>query len=396
MDEKTFEDIICEYPELIEENLKFKGRQVVVKGKRVDVLFEDRRGQLLILEVKKGAIRRDHLAQIFDYEGEYVSPDDPNVRVMLVGNRVPENLRRSLDHHGFEWKELTITFLCNFLKGKGDIDLLSRVTSIEPIMHDTINTGTIQSRISHQDTPFLDNPTTPIIENTSNINSPTEAPNISFLKKFGYYDSEINDLQRATYTFYQVVLPRKILRETKAGDILHRLKGNYNEDILNNVFDMIDKDPTGPWFGPTLSKPNRNNLFRNPMAELNVLINNLLESGDLAGLGRWRHAGNRGMNKGMATLLMYIYSPESCNVWLNKTHEGLLRLGNFEAESPQKELSAENCSIYYQRFNKTAIAVRKEYGFTPQAMDWFLWAIGEIKENPSNKYFTAYRDSRTK
>ena len=52
MDERTFEDIICKYPELIEEKLSFKGRQVIVKGKRVDVLFEDRYGQQLIVEVK--------------------------------------------------------------------------------------------------------------------------------------------------------------------------------------------------------------------------------------------------------------------------------------------------------------------------------------------------------
>jgi hypothetical protein len=132
------------------------------------------------------------------------------------------------------------------------------------------------------------------------------------------------------------------------------------------------------------------------MSELNVLINNLLESSDLAWLGRWRGTGNRGMNKGMATLLMYIYSPESCNVWLNRTHDGLLRLGNFEAESPKKELSAENCSIYYQRFNNFAITVRKEYGFMPQAMDWFLWAVGTIKDNPGNKYLRPYIDGRAK
>ena len=52
MDERTFEDIICKYPELIEEKLSFKGRQVIVKGKQVDVLFEDRYGQQLIVEVK--------------------------------------------------------------------------------------------------------------------------------------------------------------------------------------------------------------------------------------------------------------------------------------------------------------------------------------------------------
>ena len=58
MEEKLFEDIICRYPELIENDLLFKGRQVTFNRKRVDVLFEDRHGQILIVELKKGTVLR--------------------------------------------------------------------------------------------------------------------------------------------------------------------------------------------------------------------------------------------------------------------------------------------------------------------------------------------------
>ena len=101
MKERDFEDILSRYPELVEERLRFKDRQVSVKGKFVDLLFEDRHGHTLIVELKKGAIKRQHIAQLLDYEGHFLSPDDPTVRVMLVGNRVPPNLRKALDHHGF-------------------------------------------------------------------------------------------------------------------------------------------------------------------------------------------------------------------------------------------------------------------------------------------------------
>lgn len=127
MDERTLQEIIFKYPSLIENMLLAKGMEVQVQGKRVDVLFEDRHGQKLILEVKKGTIRREDVAQLLDYEGYFVSKENPNVRVMLVGTRVPENLRRSLDHHGFEWRELSITSLVNFLNQEGDNDLLSRI-----------------------------------------------------------------------------------------------------------------------------------------------------------------------------------------------------------------------------------------------------------------------------
>jgi|GEM_PF-1173996 len=127
MNEKNFEDILCRYPELIEEGLNFYGRQVKVKDKYVDLIFIDRHGQKLITEIKFGTIVRHHIAQLLDYEGFFLSPDDPTVRVMMIGNRVPENLRRALDHHGFEWREITLSQLTVFLKKKNDTRYLEYV-----------------------------------------------------------------------------------------------------------------------------------------------------------------------------------------------------------------------------------------------------------------------------
>jgi len=127
MKERVFEDIIVRYPELIEADLKLLGRQVNVGRKFVDVLFEDKHGQKLIIEMKVGTIVRKHVAQLMDYEGYFLSPDDPTVRVMLVGNRVPKNLQRALDHHGFEWKELSYKHLATFLKNAGDEKLWSLI-----------------------------------------------------------------------------------------------------------------------------------------------------------------------------------------------------------------------------------------------------------------------------
>ena len=54
MNESQFEDILEKYPELIEEGLSLIGRQVWIKGKYIDLLFNDRYGQKLIVELKKG------------------------------------------------------------------------------------------------------------------------------------------------------------------------------------------------------------------------------------------------------------------------------------------------------------------------------------------------------
>lgn len=120
MNEKDFEDILIKYPELIEKNLEFLGRQVTVFNRRIDILFKDIYNRKLIVELKEGPIKDQHVGQILSYEGMLLSHDDPTVRVMLVGNRVPPNIQRSLDHHGIAWKEFTYNNLKSFLEKKKD------------------------------------------------------------------------------------------------------------------------------------------------------------------------------------------------------------------------------------------------------------------------------------
>ncbi len=132
--EKHFEDILQRYPEMIEEGLILSGRQVNVCGKYVDLLFEDRFGHKLIIELKRGVIKREHIAQLLDYEGHFVSQSNPDVRVMLIGNRVPTNLRNSLDHHGFEWKEISVSRLIEYLEDKNDAFLLEPFRREQPIV----------------------------------------------------------------------------------------------------------------------------------------------------------------------------------------------------------------------------------------------------------------------
>lgn len=124
MKESAFESILAKYPELIEEKLTLLGRQVSLGRKHVDLLFRDRHGQKLIVELKIGPILREHVAQVMDYEGYFLTPDDPTPRVMLVGNRVPENFRRSLDHHGIEWREISLASLISHLRAVQDQELL--------------------------------------------------------------------------------------------------------------------------------------------------------------------------------------------------------------------------------------------------------------------------------
>jgi hypothetical protein len=145
--EKGFEKILCKYPELIEEGLKLKGNQVLVSRKFVDILFEDQNGQDLIIELKKGTVVRKDIAQILDYAGHFIFPEKSPVRVMLIGNYVPKNLKTSLDYYGIEYKEIPILDIKEFLQSRKDLVLLSTIEEADQ----DINVNLKHSKINRID-----------------------------------------------------------------------------------------------------------------------------------------------------------------------------------------------------------------------------------------------------
>ena len=218
------------------------------------------------------------------------------------------------------------------------------------------------------------------------------------LEAAGYSSAEVDALQAAIASFERFVLPRKREREAQAEEILSRAGEEYTAKVLDQVFDLVDKGPigpiTGPWFGQLLITPNRNRLYRCSMGQLSGLISRLRETGDLGYLGQWRLAGNRGMKIGIAALLMYLHSPDQYNVLLPKTYRGLSRLCNLSIRFPMGEISPEEYQGLYKALNENAIAAREQNGLSPQAVDWFLFAVDELKTNPGNPGLRALIEGR--
>ena len=71
--EKLMEDFICADPEkyLNETGLKLLARQYRIGSYVFDMLFEDRHGGKLIVELQKGTLDRIHAYKIIDYYDEY-------------------------------------------------------------------------------------------------------------------------------------------------------------------------------------------------------------------------------------------------------------------------------------------------------------------------------------
>jgi len=119
MDEKTLEEILIKYPDLIEKEIKFIGNQIYLEGKKLDILFDDSNGQKLVVEVKLIATRKD-IAQLLDYAGHIMETEKIPIRVILVANKIPENFKRSFEFFGIEYKELPINYLVDYLTSKND------------------------------------------------------------------------------------------------------------------------------------------------------------------------------------------------------------------------------------------------------------------------------------
>ena len=116
--EKDFEDIISKYPELIEEGLILKGRQITIYGRRMDLLFEDKFKRSLIVELKVGPIKDQHIGQVLSYEGMLLSSENPDNQSDAYRYRVPPNIQRTLDHHGIAWREITFSILKKILSDR--------------------------------------------------------------------------------------------------------------------------------------------------------------------------------------------------------------------------------------------------------------------------------------
>ena len=132
MKESEFENILERYPDLIEKDLAIEGRQVAIGQLHVDLLYIDRFGQRLVVELKQGPILRQHIAQLFDYEGHFLSPGNPNVRIMLIGNRVPPNMRRSLEHHRFSSERIPRSLGLSIVWRPGNIEFLKYFDETTP------------------------------------------------------------------------------------------------------------------------------------------------------------------------------------------------------------------------------------------------------------------------
>ena len=109
MTEREMEDLLWEYPEkLLTEPLKQYQRQRQSSVGRADLIFTDRLGRLLVVEIKRGKLARGAINQLVDYFGMMKEkfPDKP-VELMVVANSIPPERRLACEPYNIECREIS-------------------------------------------------------------------------------------------------------------------------------------------------------------------------------------------------------------------------------------------------------------------------------------------------
>jgi hypothetical protein len=385
--EKDMENLIAANPDkyLGESGLSLVARQYSIGNFRFDLLFRDRHGGILIVEIQRGTLDRVHMFKVLDYCDEYRERNPMEfVEPFLVANIIPHESKRRLSRKGIPFMEIPeeAFFIdehhTNTETHVKDVPA-SQPEKVSNQLH-TMNTKTIIAKGN--------NMTEEISNQLPTMNTPGHAIGVLSVPQL---TAERNDeLNLAYHSFVRVVLDRKISREVKAKELLMGSLGKMTHEQFDDFFTLVDKDPTGPWFGPMLNVRNRTLIRACPIDQLNELVANIVSTQSMKSFGEWRKKGFKGLSYGVASLILYIYEPTRYYMWLEKNHKGLQVLGRISFSYPSNTIASETMDSFYSQFNASVISWRDELSIHERSVDWVLWAACELLNNPNNKYLRAY------
>ncbi len=124
MKEKDIENLVTKYPDEFfgDKKLGLSGQQVNIGKLFADIIFEDEEGNKIIVEIKRGILKRDAIGQLMEYYGEYKSSHkEDNIKLVLVANVIPTRIKTSMEYFGIETKEISMQKLKDVAEKHGYI-----------------------------------------------------------------------------------------------------------------------------------------------------------------------------------------------------------------------------------------------------------------------------------
>lgn len=113
--EKDIVDLIVSNPGMIEEGLRIVAREYETLVGSIDVLAEDRHGNLVVIEVKRSEASPEAVHQLKRYV-DYIKGKNPNrgVRGILVASGISTSAYKYLKSYGLEFRRYGTMGLLNF------------------------------------------------------------------------------------------------------------------------------------------------------------------------------------------------------------------------------------------------------------------------------------------
>lgn len=114
MNEKIMQDLLKSYPDdLIEDGIVYLNREIATGGRRLDLVFRDKRDRLLLVEAQIGSLDTKHIDRHIDFvEGFLEKNPDVDLRLMYIANKIDPLRKTFLEKRGYEYLEIpTIKFL---------------------------------------------------------------------------------------------------------------------------------------------------------------------------------------------------------------------------------------------------------------------------------------------
>jgi RecB family endonuclease NucS len=111
MNERDMEDLIAKYPDdfFPGRGFELRGRQKSFAGiGRFDLLFEDRFGTTILMELKAVTARYEVATQLAKYKDELQNRGEPHILMWLVAPHIPQSVREFLDRIGIEYSEIHV------------------------------------------------------------------------------------------------------------------------------------------------------------------------------------------------------------------------------------------------------------------------------------------------
>ena len=130
--EKDIENLIARYPKEFfpKEEFLLLGQQHTIEGRRIDILFQDKFGRKIIVEVKRGILTREASGQVMEYYGLMKSKSPEDIcELILCANVIPSERKLFLENAGIECKEVSVGFITDLAKRVGHMFLDSGITS---------------------------------------------------------------------------------------------------------------------------------------------------------------------------------------------------------------------------------------------------------------------------